>query len=85
MDVQFARHTDPEDPDLYSFEGSKADLTDAVRDALLLELPYRFLCSEDCKGLVPQLRRQSESGYLHMPGGRQGYEPLFGIESDRAK
>ena len=53
MDVQFARHTDPEDPDLYSFEGSKADLTDAVRDALLLELPYRFLCSEDCKGLCP--------------------------------
>ena len=22
-----------------------------MRDALLLELPYRFLCSEDCKGL----------------------------------
>ena len=51
LDAQFARQLDPEDPDLYSFEGSKADLTDAVRDALLLELPYRFLCSEDCKGL----------------------------------
>ena len=53
MDALFARQIDPEDPDLYSFEGSKADLTDAVRDALLLELPYRFLCSEDCKGLCP--------------------------------
>ena len=53
MDALFARQTDPEDPDLYSFEGSKADLTDAVRDALLLELPYRFLCSEDCRGLCP--------------------------------
>ena len=51
MDAQFVRVLDPEDPDLYAFEGSKADLTDAVRDALLLELPYRFLCSEDCKGL----------------------------------
>ena len=51
MDALFARQPDPDDPDLYSFEGSKADLTDAVRDALLLELPYRFLCSEDCKGL----------------------------------
>ena len=51
LDAQFARLLDPEDPDLYSFEGSKADITDAVRDALLLELPYRFLCSEDCKGL----------------------------------
>ena len=51
MDAQFVRILDPEDPDLYAFEGSKVDLTDAVRDALLLELPYRFLCSEDCKGL----------------------------------
>jgi len=51
IDAQFARQPDPEDPDLYTFEGSKVDLTDAVRDALLLELPYRFLCSEDCRGL----------------------------------
>ena len=54
LDAQFAREPDPEDPDLYSFEGSKADITDAVRDALLLELPYRFICSEDCKGLCPR-------------------------------
>ena len=53
IDALYARQIDPDDPDLYSFEGSKADLTDAVRDALLLELPYRFLCSEDCKGLCP--------------------------------
>ena len=53
MDALFSRQPDPDDPDLYTFEGSKADLTDAVRDALLLELPYRFLCSEDCKGLCP--------------------------------
>ena len=54
MDALYARQLDPEDPDLYLFEGSKADLTDAVRDALLLALPYRFLCKEDCKGLCPQ-------------------------------
>lgn len=53
-DAQYARNADPEDPDLYCFEGSKLDLTDAVRDALLLSLPYRFVCSEDCKGLCPQ-------------------------------
>ncbi len=53
IDSLFARQADPEDPDLYTFEGSKVDLTDAVRDALLLEMPYRFLCSEDCKGLCP--------------------------------
>ena len=26
---------------------------DAVSDALLLELPYRFLCSENCQGICP--------------------------------
>ena len=51
IDALLSRQADPDDPDLYLFEGSKADLTDAVRDALLLELPYRFLCSDDCKGL----------------------------------
>ena len=57
IDAEFARVEDPDDPDLYLFEGSKADLTDAVRDALLLEMPYRVLCSEDCKGLCPSCGR----------------------------
>lgn len=51
VDALFVHEPDPEDPDLYTYESSKVDLTDAVRDALLLEMPYRFLCSEDCKGL----------------------------------
>lgn len=51
VDAQFARQPDPDDPDQYSFEASTLELADAVRDALLLELPMRFLCSKDCKGL----------------------------------
>jgi len=51
VDACFARMPDPEDPDLYTYESSVVNLTDAVSDALLLELPYRFLCSENCKGL----------------------------------
>ncbi|MBO5723932.1 MAG: DUF177 domain-containing protein [Lentisphaeria bacterium] len=27
------------------------DITDEIREDILLELPLRFLCSEDCKGL----------------------------------
>lgn len=53
VDALFVHEPDPEDPDLYTYESSKVDLTDAVRDALLLEMPYRFLCSENCKGLCP--------------------------------
>ena len=53
IDALFARAEDPDDPDLYLFEGSAIDLTDPARDALLLELPIRILCKEDCKGLCP--------------------------------
>ena len=53
VDALFDRNPDPEDPDLYSYEASTVELTDAIRDALLLELPLRILCSEDCKGLCP--------------------------------
>ena len=53
LDALFSRTPDPEDPDLYGFEGYSLDLTDAVRDALVLELPMRFLCKPDCKGLCP--------------------------------
>ena len=53
VDALFDRMPDPEDPDLYSYEASTVVLTDAVQDALLLELPMQILCSEDCKGLCP--------------------------------
>jgi uncharacterized protein len=53
VDAVFARAEDPDDPDLYVFEASTIELTDPVRDALLLELPIRILCKEDCKGICP--------------------------------
>ena len=53
FDAVFARKPDPDDPDLYCFEASTVELTDAVRDALIMEIPMVILCSEDCKGLCP--------------------------------
>ena len=53
IDAVFARKMDPDDPDLYVFGASTIELTDPVRDALILELPIRILCKEDCKGLCP--------------------------------
>ena len=52
--AEYSRKPDPEDPDQYCFETSELDLTDAIRDALLLELPLQNLCSENCRGLCPQ-------------------------------
>lgn len=42
-----------EGEDEYPLEGYQVDLMPYAREALLLELPMRFLCSEDCKGLCP--------------------------------
>lgn len=42
-----------EGDDDYPLEGNGVDLMPYVREALLLELPMRFICSEDCKGLCP--------------------------------
>ena len=54
MHADFARQPDPDDPDQYAFQSSTLELSEAIKDALVLELPLRFLCREDCKGLCPQ-------------------------------
>lgn len=35
-------------------ENGQFDLSEYVNSSILLELPTRFLCSEDCKGLCPK-------------------------------
>ena len=40
--------------DQYTYEGHVLDLTEAVRVSVLLEVPVRVLCKEDCKGLCSQ-------------------------------
>ena len=40
--------------DQYKYSGHVLELDDAVRTALLLEMPSRVLCKEDCKGLCSQ-------------------------------
>lgn len=40
--------------DGYLYTGHVLELDEAVRTALLLELPSRILCREDCRGLCPQ-------------------------------
>ena len=53
IDALFARDPDPDDPDQYALNGYKIEIDDLAREALLLELPMRFLCSESCKGICP--------------------------------
>ena len=52
----FVRETEGEEPaeEQYTYQGHVLDLTDAVRTSVLLEVPTRILCREDCKGLCDQ-------------------------------
>lgn len=35
-------------------EDGRLELSETVRGQMLTEMPYRFLCKEDCKGLCPK-------------------------------
>jgi len=45
-----------------TFEGDTFDLVEAVREDILLGIPLRPLCSEDCKGLCTQCGANLNSG-----------------------
>ena len=45
--------SDTDDTDSYVFSGDKLDLSNLVRDILILNLPISSLCSDDCMGLCP--------------------------------
>jgi uncharacterized metal-binding protein YceD (DUF177 family) len=41
------------DPDLVTFKGGEIDLSDELRDAIVLTIPFNPLCDEACRGLCP--------------------------------
>lgn len=53
FDAMFMVTPNPEDPDLYRYEGKSVDLTDMALDAATLALPMQWCCKPDCKGLCP--------------------------------
>ena len=81
IDAVFSKDSDPDDPDLYSFEASTVELTDAVRDALLLEMPMRILCKEDCKGLCPVCGINLNKGTCTCQEGAEVINPFSALKS----
>ncbi len=47
------RDGDGNDPDAFEITGDQIDMTSAVREYVLLELPDGPLCREDCAGICP--------------------------------
>jgi Predicted metal-binding, possibly nucleic acid-binding protein len=77
----YAREPDPEDPDQYSFEAYTLDILDAARDAVVLELPFRFLCGEDCKGLCPKCGANLNAGPCTCQKGDDESNPFAALRS----
>ena len=81
MQAVFARQPDPNDPDQYAFEGYTVDPSEAVKDALVLQLPMRFLCREDCRGLCPKCGVNLNTGSCSCREGEDDVNPFSVLRS----
>ena len=66
--VEEAASEGEEDEAVYT--GTRLDLSEQARQALLLSLPFKLLCREDCAGLCPQCGADLNSGACGC-GGKQ--------------
>lgn len=55
-------HLKERDEDIKVLQGAEIDLTADVREALILSLPVKVLCSEACKGLCPVCGKDLNEG-----------------------
>jgi len=53
---------DVEDVSFSSYKGEEIDLAVVLREALMLDMPIRYLCKEECKGLCPQCGKNLNTG-----------------------
>ena len=53
FEAQFSLVADPEDPDLYVYEGAFINPAQVAADTALMALPLQWLCGRGCKGLCP--------------------------------
>jgi len=51
IEEDFVNRADAEQTDMYPFEGKVLDIGKAVNDNIILNLPMKHLCSDQCKGL----------------------------------
>ena len=64
------------------YEESGLSLEDVVREQVLLSLPSRTLCNEDCKGLCPRCGQNLNTGTCNCnPPGDVRWSALSGLAS----
>jgi len=59
-----------EDLDFGFYQGEVVDLSPLIYEQIMLQIPIKVLCSEDCKGLCPQCGANLNAGDCVCPRGR---------------
>ena len=80
FDERFVRGMAEEDEDSYAFEGEVLDLSEMVRDNILLHLPIASVCSEDCQGLCPICGCNLNTAQCSCKHEEQRKSPLSALE-----
>ena len=64
------------------YDGEGIDLKDILREQILLWVPMKVVCREDCKGLCPQCGQNLNQGECHCPGavGDARWDALKGLK-----
>lgn len=53
FEAVYKRFADSEDPDVFIYQNDRINFEEAVLEHVLLNLPTRKRCMQDCKGLCP--------------------------------
>lgn len=74
-----------EDLGLAAYEGDAVDLDELVREQILLALPLRRLCREECKGLCPECGKDLNAGQCSCEQGEVDprWAALAGLKNKR--
>jgi uncharacterized protein len=75
--------SDDEASDVHSYSNNEIDLKDYLFETIMLELPLKPLCSEDCKGLCPVCGRNKNKEKCDCSAiimGAETYKPFKGLD-----
>jgi uncharacterized protein len=64
---------------MYEFSGEEIDLDQMLGDNVVLSLPMRFLCREDCKGLCPLCGKDLNKGACGCKPQIDETNPFYGL------
>ncbi len=79
LDAVFVVGGDGEDA--YPITGYEIDLEPVIREAVILELPIRFLCKDDCKGLCPKCGKNRNHELCTCPKDMGKLNPFSALNS----